>query len=953
MKQKHFFYNIDNLKFLINKLDNSASSLLKTESFALEHKKFNNYLDFLPKNVITPSLVSNKEYAPLTKQWSNGVYSFNKSFIKTLPSTDILVNKLLRSFFSINPIAYNPKGKKSRLVQRRFKRLSLNRILVSKPEVKHVSDKVYITVQVFNKKRRSLMYKLKHLYNNISFSKKGSMVKNPIARVNEKKLAGLNYKNLSKKAKKILNLKIRNTRYDNLRYKRIIRRQNLIFRHKFATLSNRQYAVKRNNLAFFSSIAGRRPLNFNRNTNKGVIFNNIKFIPSFKAMAKTSKGYSPKNLHFKRKVSNYKTINNLLRRKIQLFLSRIAQPSLNDNASGNNQDTLNSMLDIMPEINTILSNYYHALNKYKLYNNSTLTSHPSEVSSNFTDTLMIGDSPITKVNIVKSQENRGLGPKVKVSKGRLNLTMHKLNGIYKLFTYYNNIEQMSLKSNEVATSLHTSYDNNMDVQCLNKLSIFSNKILWNTYKLLNKNNIKSNTKVRFMASRQSVSIVNNKDTNFKAILPSTQELKSLSPVIKSNNKTNVNKKSKANYKKNAALYKQAAKLELTSNTLKKTYISKRIKKQVPAIHAQASKWEGSGDAIRQIKEKNIFIASRHETKNKKVSLLKLKKRNLKLLLRNTKNLSLIKNINKIDRFFKRYKKILLKKSRLVLLSSNNENSVLDLSEKNLSQVYKLNFIKEVLNKDLLYLYYIKMLNFNNTVFKSWFLDKLINLLSKIYNKKVILNIVNLKYIHLNSDIFLQAINIRLRNLKKNKLTKVLRKALKLVVVSKLNVYSYDINSPVHKYIENNFNLFKNLNQNIFSEGVVKSNNTLNNVNNSLQFLNNQESSSNLTPFNSYNHTPSKIRNLNHVQASTINFIKYKSVFGVRLEAGGRLTKRSTASRSVFKFRYKGSLKNNIILSRTDSSVILKNNRISNLQYSKISSKTRNGSFGLKGWINNN
>jgi hypothetical protein len=33
--------------------------------------------------------------------------------------------------------------------------------------------------------------------------------------------------------------------------------------------------------------------------------------------------------------------------------------------------------------------------------------------------------------------------------------------------------------------------------------------------------------------------------------------------------------------------------------------------------------------------------------------------------------------------------------------------------------------------------------------------------------------------------------------------------------------------------------------------------------------------------------------------------------------------------------------------------MIKDQRISNLQFTKISSKTRNGSFGLKGWLNNN
>ena len=85
----------------------------------------------------------------------------------------------------------------------------------------------------------------------------------------------------------------------------------------------------------------------------------------------------------------------------------------------------------------------------------------------------------------------------------------------------------------------------------------------------------------------------------------------------------------------------------------------------------------------------------------------------------------------------------------------------------------------------------------------------------------------------------------------------------------------------------------------------------------------------------------------------LDSIKYKTVFGVRLEAAGRLSKRLIASRSVFKLKYKGNLKNIDSSYKGISSVILKGNTKSNIQYTKISSKTRNGSFGLKGWVSGN
>ena len=60
-----------------------------------------------------------------------------------------MLTKLLKVFFTINALANNPRGKKLKLVQRRYKRLSLNKILVSKSEIKHSNDKVFITVYLF------------------------------------------------------------------------------------------------------------------------------------------------------------------------------------------------------------------------------------------------------------------------------------------------------------------------------------------------------------------------------------------------------------------------------------------------------------------------------------------------------------------------------------------------------------------------------------------------------------------------------------------------------------------------------------------------------------------------------------------------------------------------------------------------------------------------------------
>ena len=82
----------------------------------------------------------------------------------------------------------------------------------------------------------------------------------------------------------------------------------------------------------------------------------------------------------------------------------------------------------------------------------------------------------------------------------------------------------------------------------------------------------------------------------------------------------------------------------------------------------------------------------------------------------------------------------------------------------------------------------------------------------------------------------------------------------------------------------------------------------------------------------------------------INTIKQQIVSGVRFEASGRLTRRLTAMRSVFKYRYAGSLKNIRSSFNNKPSTMLRGHVKSNSQYTLINSKTRNGTFGLKGWV---
>jgi hypothetical protein len=198
-------------------------------------------------------------------------------------------------------------------------------------------------------------------------------------------------------------------------------------------------------------------------------------------------------------------------------------------------------------------------------------------------------------------------------------------------------------------------------------------------------------------------------------------------------------------------------------------------------------------------------------------------------------------------------------------------------------------MKKSLDKYFLYCCNQQLIYVNEYKFNYNYLQYLIKHLEKIYNKNVELNLINLKHFYLNSDILSESITLKIR---KNR-----RKILKFLNTIKRKV-------KVH----NNKNLFYKPN--------------LNKLN--INFDNKS------------------------LERRVLKDIKYKHITGFRLEVSGRLTRRYTASRSISKLRYKGNLLNIDSSYKGLSSVLLKGNTKSNLQYTKLKSKTRIGSFGIKG-----
>ena len=248
------------------------------------------------------------------------------------------------------------------------------------------------------------------------------------------------------------------------------------------------------------------------------------------------------------------------------------------------------------------------------------------------------------------------------------------------------------------------------------------------------------------------------------------------------------------------------------------------------------------------------------------------------------------------------------------------------------------YITKCFHKEILHLHYRKLLILNNFKLKYTFLTILTTIIRKMYNKKIELNIINLKYFYLNSDIYTESIINKITNNRK-KLKYFLNKS-----TSKVKIKKY-----FYKYSENNDKINK-----LSLYNTIKVNNNINFT--KQKYLNisyeNLLDPINILLYNIYNKYI-VIRNKNLLNKTILKITKNKSITGVKLEAAGRLSKRHTASRSMFKLKSRGNLKNmDSILPGSKSSTIRGINK-SNIQYTKLNSVINIGAFGLKGWISNN
>lgn len=237
----------------------------------------------------------------------------------------------------------------------------------------------------------------------------------------------------------------------------------------------------------------------------------------------------------------------------------------------------------------------------------------------------------------------------------------------------------------------------------------------------------------------------------------------------------------------------------------------------------------------------------------------------------------------------------------------------------IQHLYYKKFIKNSLKRLKYYMFYKQLLYINQNKFTYSYLQGLIYLVKKIYNKNVEFNLINLKYFYFNSDIFSQPLVLKIR--RKRKLLFYLKSCVK-----KVNISKRILDTKSNNYFFDYKNIYNIKNVDIL---------------NSILYKLLKQNKKNFSPLHN---------NSSFLKKVIFSNIKYKRVSGVRLEAAGRLTKRYTASRSLQKVIYKGNLENTLSSVKGYSSVLLRGSIRPNLQYTKLNSKSRIGSFGVKGWV---
>lgn len=104
-----------------------------------------------------------------SKEWFSSVYSYNKSYIKSLISYDAVLNKLFRSYCTMLQDKIKILFKRRRDNKIRY---SANKIYASRAELIHTNTKLFIILYVYNKQKSSSERFIRKIITLINFKKR-------------------------------------------------------------------------------------------------------------------------------------------------------------------------------------------------------------------------------------------------------------------------------------------------------------------------------------------------------------------------------------------------------------------------------------------------------------------------------------------------------------------------------------------------------------------------------------------------------------------------------------------------------------------------------------------------------------------------------------------------------------------------------------------------------------
>ena len=265
--------------------------------------------------------------------------------------------------------------------------------------------------------------------------------------------------------------------------------------------------------------------------------------------------------------------------------------------------------------------------------------------------------------------------------------------------------------------------------------------------------------------------------------------------------------------------------------------------------------------------------------------------------------------------------------------------------------YIRDFSQKILRKEIIFSYFKQLIKFNSIKFEKNYIFILGEEIKKIYGKNVEFNFVNMKYPYLDNSIFSTILITKLKK-RKSYYTNILNKFLHL---SHVPSTSYGDKENTYEEMYGNRIVIQNLNLNYYVTKLALGNffnitswKKTNKLKAGVDVLDNILL--NLGETGRYSLKNKPFENYWYKLTKVIKSVKYKSLNGIRVELAGRLSKRNIASRSIFKLKYKGNIRDVDSSFKNLSTVNLRSHNKPNLRYSKVGSKVRIGAFGLKGWM---